>query len=133
MDKSELAKDAMFKIGGNWQAIAVYDQASDWYERYAKENPHRKDADKALSDAIVLRLGLGQEDIAVADVNQYKKDYGNSNADRDRADRLRHRRSLRRQGRLGERAQGALGRDGDARQGAAGHPGAGARDARARA
>jgi tetratricopeptide (TPR) repeat protein len=79
-DKTELAKDAMFKIGGNWQAIAVYDQASDWYERYAKENPHRKDADKSLSDAIVLRLGLGQEDIAVADVNQYKKDYGNSNS-----------------------------------------------------
>jgi len=80
MEKTELAKDAMFKIGGNWQAIAVYDQASDWYERYAKENPHRKDADKALSDAIVLRLGLGQEDIAVADVTLYKKDYGSSNA-----------------------------------------------------
>src|SRR6185312_10455155 len=80
MEKGELAKDAMFKIGGNWQAIAVYDQASDWYERYAKENPHRKSADKALSDAIVLRLGLGQEDQAVADVKQYQKDYGNSNA-----------------------------------------------------
>jgi tetratricopeptide (TPR) repeat protein len=79
MDKSELAKDAMFKIGGNWQAIAVYDQASDWYERYAKDNPHRKNADKALSDAIVLRLGLGEEDLAVADVKEYQKDYGNSN------------------------------------------------------
>jgi TolA-binding protein len=80
MDKSELAKDAMFKIGGNWQAIAVYDQAADWYERYAKENPHRKGADKALSDAIVLRLGLGQEDQAVADVKEYTNDYANSNA-----------------------------------------------------
>jgi tetratricopeptide (TPR) repeat protein len=80
MEKSELAKDAMYKIAGNWQAIAVYDQASDWYERYAKENAHRKNADKSLSDAIVLRLGLGQEDIAVADVKQYQKDYGNSNA-----------------------------------------------------
>ncbi len=80
MEKSELSKDAMFKIGGNFQAIAVYDQASDWYERYAKENPHRKSADKALSDAIVLRLGIGQEDLAVADVKQYQKDYGNSNA-----------------------------------------------------
>jgi hypothetical protein len=29
MDKTELAKDAMYKIGGNWQAIAVYDQASE--------------------------------------------------------------------------------------------------------
>jgi TolA-binding protein len=80
MDKSELAKDAMYKIGGNWQAIAVYDQAADWYERYAKENPHRKNADNALSDAIVLRLGLGQEDLAVADVKEYTSDYANSNA-----------------------------------------------------
>jgi tetratricopeptide (TPR) repeat protein len=80
MEKSELAKDAMYKIGGNYQAIAVYDMAADWYERYAKENAHRKDADKALSDAIVLRLGIGQEDLAVADVKQYQKDYGNSNA-----------------------------------------------------
>ena len=80
MEKTELAKQAMFKIGGNWQAIAVYDQAADWFERYAKENARHENADKALSDAIVLRLGLGQEDQAVADVNQYKKDYGNSNA-----------------------------------------------------
>jgi hypothetical protein len=77
----------MFRIGGNYQAIAVYDNAADWYERYAKENPHRKTcvgggpcaADKALADAISLRLGLGQEDQAVADVKQYEKDYGNSN------------------------------------------------------
>jgi tetratricopeptide (TPR) repeat protein len=79
MDKTELAKDAMYKIGGNYQAIAVYDNAADWYERYAKENPHRKSADKALSDAIVLRLGLGEEDLAVADVKEYQSDYGNSN------------------------------------------------------
>ena len=88
MEKTELAKDAMFRIGGNWQAIAVYDAAADWYERYARENGHRKTcvgggacaADQALSDAIVLRLGLGQEDVAVADVKQYQRDYGNSNA-----------------------------------------------------
>jgi tetratricopeptide (TPR) repeat protein len=78
MEKTELAKEAMFKIGGNWQAIAVYDQAADWYERYAKENARRVNSDKALSDAIVLRLGLGQEDQAVADVKQYQKDYGNT-------------------------------------------------------
>lgn len=87
MDKTELAKDAMFKIAGNWQAIAVYDAAADWYERYANGNAHRKTcvggspcaSDKALSDAIVLRLGLGQEDLAVADVKEYQRDYGASN------------------------------------------------------
>ncbi len=88
MDKGELAKDAMFRIGGNFQAIAVYDSAADWFEKYANANPHRKTcvgggecaAGKALSDAIVLRLGLGQEDQAVADVKQYQRDYGASNA-----------------------------------------------------
>jgi TolA-binding protein len=87
MDKTELAKDAMFKIGGNYQAIAVYDNSADWKERYARENPHRKTcvggadcpADKALTDSIVIRLELGQEDQAVADVKQYQKDYGASN------------------------------------------------------
>jgi TolA-binding protein len=78
MEKTELAKDAMLKVGRNYQAIAVYDQAADWYERYAKENARRNEADKALSDAIVLRLGLGEEDQAVADVAQYKKEYGNT-------------------------------------------------------
>ncbi len=134
MDKSELAKDAMYKIGGNWQAIAVYDQASDWYERYAQgESQAQGTRDKALSDAIVLRLGLGQEDQAVADVKEYQKDYGNSNATEtaqiafaigahyaDKEDWESARKALRR-------------RDGDARQGAARHPSPGPRDARARA
>jgi tetratricopeptide (TPR) repeat protein len=80
MEKTELAKEAMYKIGGNYHAIAVYDQAADWYERYAKENAHREKSAQALGDAIVLRLGLGQEDQAVADVAQYKKDYANTNA-----------------------------------------------------
>jgi TolA-binding protein len=87
MEKTELAKDAMFHIAGNYQTIAVYDAAADWYERYALANAHRKTcvggnpcaADKALSDAIVIRLELAQEDQAVADQKQYQKDYGASN------------------------------------------------------
>ena len=88
MDRTELAKDAKLRIGRNWQPIAVYDQAADFYERYAKEEPHRRTcvggdacgADRALSDAVALRLGLGQEDQAVADVARYQRDYGSVNA-----------------------------------------------------
>jgi hypothetical protein len=88
LDRSELAKDARLKIGRNWQAIAVYDQAADFYERYAKEEPHRKTcaggapcpADRALSDAVAIRLGLGQEALAEADVARYQRDYGAANA-----------------------------------------------------
>jgi hypothetical protein len=80
MEKTELAKDARYKIGGNWQAIAVYDKAAESYELYEKENSKRKNADKALSDAIVLRLGLGQEDEAVNDVKEYRRNFGATNS-----------------------------------------------------
>jgi TolA-binding protein len=79
MDQTELAKDAMYEIGGNWQAIAVYDKAAEFYERYQKAFPRRKNADKALSDALILRLGLGQEDLAIADAKAYAGgNYGNA-------------------------------------------------------
>ncbi len=78
MDKGELAKKAVYEIGGNYQAIAVYDQAADWFERYAKENPKGDKADQALSDAAVLRLGLGDEDAAIKDAAAFRAHYGAS-------------------------------------------------------
>jgi len=73
---SPLAKKATYEIGGNYQAIAVYDLAADWYERYAKNDPKAPEADKALSDAVILRLGLGQEDQAIDDARLFTKNYG---------------------------------------------------------
>ncbi|MCH2108582.1 MAG: tetratricopeptide repeat protein, partial [Polyangiaceae bacterium] len=62
MQDTELAKKAIYEIGGNYQAIAVYDRAADYYELYAEKTSYRGDsADQALSDSVVLRLGLGQE------------------------------------------------------------------------
>jgi len=75
--KTPLAYKAMYEIGGNYQAIAVYDKASDWFEKYAKETSYKGEtADQALSDAVVLRLGLGQEEEAIADANNFNKYYG---------------------------------------------------------
>jgi tetratricopeptide (TPR) repeat protein len=73
---SPLAKKATYEIGGNYQAIAVYDLAADWYERYAKMDPKADKADQALSDAVILRLGLGQEDQAIEDAKTFTKNYG---------------------------------------------------------
>jgi tetratricopeptide (TPR) repeat protein len=73
---SPLAKKATYEIGGNYQAIAVYDQAAEWYEKYAKMDPNGEGADKGLSDAVILRLGLGQENEAIADAQQFNKLYG---------------------------------------------------------
>lgn len=75
---SPLAKKATYEIGGNYQAIAVYDLAADWYERFAKADPKAENADQALSDAVLLRLGLGQEDQAIEDARVFTKNYGTS-------------------------------------------------------
>ena len=70
---SPLAKKATYEIGGNYQAIAVYDLAAEWYERYAKNDPKAEKADQALSDAVILRLGLGQENEAIEDAKTFTK------------------------------------------------------------
>jgi tetratricopeptide (TPR) repeat protein len=76
MDKSPLAKKATYEIGGNYQAIAVYDQAADWYEKYAQADKQAEKADKALADAVLLRLGLGQEEEAIKDASTFTRNYG---------------------------------------------------------
>lgn len=78
MDKSDLARRAMYEIGGNYQAIAVYDQAAGWFEKYAKEYPKGDKADQALSDAVILRLGLGDEQQAIDDEGTFRRNYGGS-------------------------------------------------------
>ena len=74
--KSDLAKKAIYEIGGNYQAIAVYEKAAEYYERYAAADQTGEGADQALQDATVLRLGLGQEDEAIKDAANFRKYYG---------------------------------------------------------
>src|SRR5690606_456421 len=77
LHESELAKKAIYEIGGNYQAIAVYDQAAFYYEMYADKTAYKGEfADKALADAVVLRLGLGMEDEAIKDADAFKRYYG---------------------------------------------------------
>ncbi len=76
LEQTEPAKKAIYEIGGNYQAIAVYDEAASWYERYAQGNPKADKAADALSDAVVMRLGLGQEDQAIRDADTFGKIFG---------------------------------------------------------
>ncbi|HEY1955258.1 MAG TPA: hypothetical protein VGH28_06590 [Polyangiaceae bacterium] len=89
MDKSPLAKKSVYEIGGNYQAIAVYDQAAEWYERYACVpdvhknrinesgcNAKAEKADDAVKDAVLLRLGIGDEAQAIEDASYYQSKYG---------------------------------------------------------
>ncbi len=76
LQNTEPAKKAIYEIGGNYQAIAVYDEAARWYEQFAGTNPKMDKAPEALQDAVVLRLGLGQEDQAIKDADLFNKNYG---------------------------------------------------------
>ncbi|HLV65442.1 MAG TPA: tetratricopeptide repeat protein [Polyangiaceae bacterium] len=77
MHESELAMKSTYEIGGNYQAIAVYDRAAEWYEKYAKATNYKGEfADQALSDAVVLRLGLGHEELAIEDAENFNKYFG---------------------------------------------------------
>lgn len=77
MQDSELAEKAIYEIGGNYQAIAVYDTAADYYTRYAEKTKYKGEfADQALSDAVVLNLGLGREDQAIEGAGNFNKYFG---------------------------------------------------------
>ncbi len=76
LNKSPLAVKATYEIGGNFQAIAVYDQAATWYERFAELKPTPENANIALSDAVQLRLGLGQADEAIKDAAFFRGKFG---------------------------------------------------------
>jgi len=74
------AKKAIYDVASNYQAIAVYDQAAEWYEKYARRNPRAENADKALADAVLLRLGLGQDTEAINDAQEFGRNYGAAKA-----------------------------------------------------
>ncbi len=77
LNDSDVAKKSIYQIGKNYQAIAVYDVAANYFEKYADATKYQgEDADQAISDAVVLRLGLGQADEAIDDAKNFDKYYG---------------------------------------------------------
>ncbi len=76
LEKTEAAKLAVYLIGGNYQAVAVYQDAAEWYERFAAESPGHESAPDALGDAVVLRLGLGQTEKALDDASRFQTAFG---------------------------------------------------------
>lgn len=88
--ESELAKRAVYLIGANYHALAIYDQAASWYERFARQYPGEDGescsaadreagtcaiAHEALQNAVFFRLGLGEEDAAVSDARMFERNY----------------------------------------------------------
>jgi TolA-binding protein len=81
LNQTDLAKKAIYEIGGNYQAIAVYDLAANFYKRYAEETSYKGEfADKAISDAVVLNLGLGKDEEAIAAAKSFNQNFGRRKA-----------------------------------------------------
>jgi tetratricopeptide (TPR) repeat protein len=77
LQATDLAKKAIYEIGGNYQAIAVYDAAAQYFTRYAEETDYRGEfADKAISDAVLLNLGLGRDEEAIAAAKSFNQNFG---------------------------------------------------------
>ncbi len=87
---SEYAKKAIYLIGANFHALAFYAQAADYYEQFAKKYPgedghdctasDRSDgtcaiAHEALQNAVLFRLGLGNDDQAISDAHLFERNY----------------------------------------------------------
>ncbi len=77
LHKTEAAVKATYELGANYQAIAQYDAAALWYERLASAHPDSPRAPRALSDAVVLRLGLGHRQKALRNAKLFAKQYRN--------------------------------------------------------
>ena len=75
LDHTKLAREAVLKIGKHYQAIAVYDEAAAWFERYAHDTPDEPGAAQALEDALILRLGLGEPNQALHPAELFQKTF----------------------------------------------------------
>ncbi|MCG8553875.1 MAG: tetratricopeptide repeat protein [Proteobacteria bacterium] len=88
--KSKLARRAVFLIGANYHALAIYSTAADYYEQFAREYPKEDGrsctakekrtgvcaiAHDALQNAVFFRLGLGDEEKAVEDASLFERHF----------------------------------------------------------
>jgi hypothetical protein len=87
---TEWAKRAVYLIGANFHALAMYDMAADYYERFAEKYPGElgekctdaenkagtcTNAKEALQNAVFFRLGSGDEAKAVEDAKLFERSY----------------------------------------------------------
>ncbi len=88
--ESDLSKRALFLIGANYHALAIYGQAADYYEQFARRFPGEDGSDctdedreaktcaiahEALQNAVFFRLGLGEEEKAIEDARLFERNY----------------------------------------------------------
>ena len=67
---------SVFDDGTRMKNIGEYARAAELFERHVREFPKDANARAALRDAIVLRMGLGDDAAALADAEVYERFYG---------------------------------------------------------
>jgi tetratricopeptide (TPR) repeat protein len=92
---SALSKKSIYLLGANFHSLAYYEQAASFYEQFARQyagetgedcteeerNESRcPDAVLALRNATLFRLGLGQEEQALEDIELFETNYRRSRA-----------------------------------------------------
>ncbi len=71
-----LAQRALFQIASGYHQLAYYSEAARRYEEFANKFPGEKKALTALGNAYSFRIGLGEFDQAIQDMNNFVKYYG---------------------------------------------------------
>jgi tetratricopeptide (TPR) repeat protein len=74
--KDVLAQRALFQIASGYHQLAYYSEAAKRYEEFAGKFPGEKQAFTALGNAYSFRIGLGEFDKAIEDMNSFVKYYG---------------------------------------------------------
>jgi len=86
---SRLVPRAIHHVGANYHALAMYGQAADFYERFAREHfdapcegEDCPDAAEGLRNAVLFRMGLGERDAAIEDARLFERHFGRRDAQR---------------------------------------------------
>jgi tetratricopeptide (TPR) repeat protein len=74
--KDPLAQKALYRLAAGYHQLAYYTKAADLYEEFATKFPGEKKSTDALGNATTFRIGLGESDKAIDDMESYVKFYG---------------------------------------------------------
>ena len=74
--KDGLALKALFRVAAGYHQLAYYSKAAEFYEDFANKFPGEKKATDALGNATTFRIGLGESEKAIADMDAFVKFYG---------------------------------------------------------
>ena len=75
---ANVTKHAINHLGEAYGRIAYYDQAAKYLELYANKYGGEKDAKAAMSAAVFYQKGIGNDDKAIKDTNDYVAKFGSA-------------------------------------------------------